>query len=116
MFDRDLVQATFEYVLRNKMKNGELPADQTSITCNDRYYIIDWKGVKVQQLWDKLIDEEFISTLDEADHENLFDEVLNIFIENLPIYDPTVPDSETKLSTLPYWIPLKNIPKKYYRR
>lgn len=116
MFDRDFAQATFEYVVRKKMKDGELPADQTPITCDDRYYVIDWKGAKIQDLWDKLIDEEFISTLDEAEHEKFFDEVLNTFIQNLPIYDPTVQDSETKLSTLPYWRPVKNIPKKYYRR
>ena len=116
MFDKDLAQATFEYVLRKKMKDGELPADQTPITCDNRYYIIDWKGVTPQQLWDKLIDEEFISTLDDADHESLFNEMLNTFIQNLLIYDPTVLGSETKLSTLPYWMPVKNIPKKYYRR
>lgn len=116
MFDKDLAQATFEYALRKKMKDGELPADQTAITCDNRYYIIDWKGVTTQQLWDKLIDEEFISTLDEADHESLFNEMLNTFVQNLLIYDPTVLGSETKLSTLPYWMPVKNIPKKYYRR
>jgi hypothetical protein len=116
MIDIDFAQATFEYIVRKKINEGELPLNDTPISCDNRYYVVNWKDVTIQDLWSKIIDEEFISLQKEEDLDCIFLQAVNHYIENLSIYDPTEPDTELKLSDLAYWIPVKNIPKKYYRR
>lgn len=116
MIDMDLVQSTFEYALRKKLFDGEIPADASVISCDNRYYIVDHKGVTLQQLWDKIVDKEHITNLPEADHFAYFNNCIDDYIANLSITDPLMPGEEYKLSSLPYWMPVKSIPKKYYRR
>lgn len=116
MFDLDFAQATFEYVLRKKLSDRDLPADGSAIQSDDRYYTVDYKGVTLQQLWDKIIDKEHVENIPEEDHYAYFNNCINEYIDNLSLTDPIMPGDEKKLSDLPYWSSVKNIPKKYYRR
>lgn len=116
MIDMDLVQSTFEYALRKKLFDGEIPADGSAIQSDDRYYIVDYKGVALQQLWDKIVDKEHVETIPEEDHYAYFNNCIDDYLANLSLTDPIMPGVEKKLSDLSYWVPVKNIPKKYYRR
>lgn len=115
MIDIDFAQATFEYIVRKKINDGELPLNGTNISSNNRYFTVNWKGLTIQQLWTELVDEEFLATIPEEDQEELFHGILKIFIDNLSITDPAIPGSEFTLSDLQHWVSVKNIPKKYYR-
>ena len=116
MFDLDFAQSTFEYALRKKLFDGDIPLDGSAIQSDDRYYIVDYKGVTFHQLWDKIIDKEHAAAISEEDHFSYFNDCIDNYIANLCIKDPIMPGEEKKLSDLSYWIPVKNIPKKYYRR
>lgn len=116
MVDLDFAQSTFEYALRKKIFDGDMPSDGAAIQSEDRYYIVNHKGVTFQNLWDKIIDERKVERISEEEHFDYFNDCIDAYIGNLSITDPIMPGSEKKLSDLPYWISVKNIPKKYYRR
>lgn len=114
MFDLDFAQATFEYALRKRMFDDIVPMDCSIIKSEDRYYIVDWKGVTLQQLWDKIVDKEYLKTLSEEEHFNYFMQCINNYVGNLTLRDPKAPTAEYKFSDISDWMIVKNIPKRYY--
>ena len=114
MIDLDFAQATFEYALRKRFFDDIAPMDRNIIKSEDRYYIVDWKGVTLHQLWDKIVDKEHLQELSDDEQFKYFTDCINSYVSNLTLRDPKAPNAERKFSDLVDWAYVKNIPKKYY--
>lgn len=116
MMELEFVKSTFEYVLRKAINDGILPLHGQCINSIDSYYEVDWQGVEPQQLWDRLVDEEKVASIPEDEHISYFKKCINYYIDGLKIIDPKYPETMHTLGELEYFIPVKKIPKKYYRK
>ena len=44
MSNMDFTQATFEYLLRKRISEGQIPLDGSIIKSDSRYYIVNWNN------------------------------------------------------------------------
>ena len=114
MVDLDFAQATFEYALRKRIFDDIAPMDGNVIKSNDKYYIVDWKGVTLQQLWGKIVDKEHLKTLSDEEQFDYFTDCINNYIANLTLKDAKDHSIEIKFSDVSDWMFVKNVPKRYY--